>query len=60
METLDDEEAEEAENNMNRDLEIASILEDEAIPFSLEYFLGIAEKDEDMEDDEGDEIRIRT
>jgi hypothetical protein len=40
---------------MNRDLEIASILEDEAIPFSLEYFLGIAEKDEDMEDDEGDD-----
>jgi hypothetical protein len=41
METLDDEEAEEAENNMNRDLEIASILEDEAIPFSLEYFFSL-------------------
>jgi hypothetical protein len=50
MENLDDEEAEEMENNMNNDLEIASLLEDEAVPFSIEYFLGIVKNEE-----EGDE-----
>jgi len=56
METLDDEEAEDAENNMNNDLEICDLLQEEAIPFSLEYFLGIVKHDEELsEDDEDDD-----
>jgi len=39
---------------MNNDLEIASMLEDEAIAFSIEYYLGIVKADS-MGDDESDE-----
>lgn len=46
MDKLEDEEQEEAENNMNNDMEVAELLIDEAIPFSIEYYLGIA-KNED-------------
>lgn len=54
MENLDDEEAEEMENNMNNDLEIASLLEDEAVPFSIEYFLGIVKNEEEGEEGDDD------
>jgi hypothetical protein len=55
LETLDDEEAEEVENNMNNDLEIASMLEDEAVPFSIEYFLGIVKNEEEEGEDDDDD-----
>lgn len=55
MDTLDDEEAEEIENQMNADLEILEILEDEGIPFSLEYFLGVNEKDDVDDENEDDD-----
>jgi hypothetical protein len=55
METLDDEEAEDVENNMNNDMEISELLVDEAIPFSLEYFLGIVKNDEEVGEDDEDE-----
>lgn len=56
LDNLEDEEAEEIENQMNEDLDVADILKDEAIPFSLEYYLGVNEKEEDDQgDDEDDE-----
>lgn len=59
LETLDDEEAEQAEDSMQYDLELASILEDEIVPFSIEYFLGIVkdegEDEEDLDDSDDDD-----
>jgi len=54
---LDEEEADEVQNNMDADLEIAQILDDEAIPYSIEYYLGVAklEAKEHDEDEDGDE-----
>jgi len=55
-----DEEEEEIQNNILDQVDIAYFLVEEAIPFSLEYFLGVrkdymGEEDEDFEDDEDDE-----
>lgn len=55
LETLEDEEAEEIENQMQEDLDIGYALENEVVPFSLEYFLGVNEKEGDDLDDEDDE-----
>jgi len=58
-EVEDDEEAQQLEDQMNCDLDIAGILEDEAVTYSLEYYLGVAKAedhgDEDEEDDDGDD-----
>jgi nucleosome assembly protein 1-like 1 len=55
-----DEEEEEIQNNILDQVDIAYFLVEEAIPFSLEYFLGVrkdymGEEDEDFEDDEDDD-----
>jgi len=57
LDTLEDEEADELENQMQEDLEVSDILKDEAIPFSLEYYLGLNEKegDEDLDDEDDDD-----
>lgn len=57
LEGLDDEEADEVENQMQEDLDVGFALENELVPFSLEYFLGVNDKEgDDMDmDDEDDE-----
>lgn len=58
-EVEDDEEAQQLEDQMNCDLDIAGILEDEAVTYSLEYYLGVAKAedhgDDDDEEDDGDD-----
>lgn len=52
FDNLDDEEAQEMEDNMQVHMEIAEILVMDVVPMSLEFYLGINEKDEF--DGEGD------
>lgn len=55
LDELEDEEAQEIEDQMQEDLDVGYALENEIVPFSLEYFLGVNEKHDDLDDDEDDD-----
>lgn len=65
---MDDEEAEECLKKMDDQYNIAEILEAEIIPYSLEYYLGVAQNEdanldelmkEDEESDEDEDCKFK-
>jgi len=49
LEKMEEEESYKLEDRMNIDYEIAMVVIDELVPYSLEYFLGVKHEDEDYE-----------